>query len=205
MATSEWSFKTAVECSAALKAKKVSAVELAQDKDETKDRLERNGIPVPQGKVVYTLKEANKAADEIGRPVVVKPVNGRQGYAVSLEVETAEEMKVAFQAAKEFSSAILIEEMLAGRNYRVVIVGGRMVAASERLLPHVVGEHRRIPESHVFEDIMELVSSVRSGIRSRVTPEHARHVIDIIESGYRSARSGVRQELSTTFDWKVSS
>jgi len=116
------------------------AVELAQDKDETKDRLERNGIPVPKGKVVYTLKEATKAADEIGRPVVVKPVNGRQGYAVSLEVETAEEMKVAFQAAKEFSSAILIEEMLAGRNYRVVIVGGRMVAASERLLPHVVGD-----------------------------------------------------------------
>ncbi|HKG61732.1 MAG TPA: cyanophycin synthetase [Pyrinomonadaceae bacterium] len=116
------------------------AVELAQDKDETKDRLQRNGIPVPKGKVVYTLKEASNAADELGRPVVVKPVNGRQGYAVSLEVETPEEMKVAFQAAKEFSSAILIEEMLAGRNYRVVIVGGRMVAASERLLPHVVGD-----------------------------------------------------------------
>src|SRR5690349_12637872 len=116
------------------------AVELAQDKDETKERLERNGIPVPKGKVVYTLKEANKAADEIGRPVVVKPVNGRQGCAVSLEVGTAAEMKVAFQAAKEFSSAILIEEMFGGRNYRVVIVGGRMVAASERLLPHVIGD-----------------------------------------------------------------
>lgn len=116
------------------------AVELAQDKDETKERLERSGIPVPKGKVVFTLKEANKTADEIGRPVVVKPVNGRQGYAVSLEVETAEEMKVAFQATKEFSSAVLIEEMFAGRNYRVVIVGGRMVAASERLLPHVVGD-----------------------------------------------------------------
>jgi cyanophycin synthetase len=116
------------------------AVELAQDKDETKDRLERNGIPVPKGKVVYTLREANKAADEIGRPVVVKPVNGRQGHAVSLEVETAEEMKVAFQAAKEFSSAVLIEEMFAGLNYRVVIVGGRLVAASERLLPHVIGD-----------------------------------------------------------------
>ena len=118
----------------------IIAVELAQDKQETKERLERNGIPVPRGKVVYTLKQANKAADEIGRPVVVKPINGRQGYAVSLEVSTPEEMKVAFQAAKEFSSAVLIEEMFAGRNYRVVIVGGRMVAASERLLPHVIGD-----------------------------------------------------------------
>jgi cyanophycin synthetase len=118
----------------------VVAVELAQDKDETKERLERNGIRVPKGTVVYTLKKANKAADEIGTPVVVKPVNGHKGLGVSLEVETAEEMKVAFQAAKEYSSAILIEEMFAGRNYRVVIVGGRMVAASERHLPHVIGD-----------------------------------------------------------------
>ena len=118
----------------------VIAVELAQDKEETKDRLERHGIPVPKGKCVYTLKQANKAADELGRPVVVKPVNGRKGLAVSLEVSTPQEMKVAFEAAKEFSSAILIEEMLDGRNYRVVVVGGKMVAASERLLPHVIGD-----------------------------------------------------------------
>jgi cyanophycin synthetase len=118
----------------------VVAVELAQDRDETKERLKRNGIPVPKGKVIYTLKEANKAADEIGRPVVVKPVNGRKGLGVSLEVGTAAEMKTAFQVAKGYSSAILIEEMFAGRNYRVVIVGGRMVAASERLLPHVTGD-----------------------------------------------------------------
>ena len=59
-----------------------------------------------------------KAADELGRPVVVKPVNGRQGYAVSLEVETAEELKVAFRAAKEFSSAVLIEEMPPERAFR---------------------------------------------------------------------------------------
>lgn len=116
------------------------AVELAQDKEETKERLERNGIPVPRGAVVQTLREATKAADEIGRPVVVKPVNGHQGHAVSLEVSIAEEMKVAFEAAKKFSSAVLIEEMFAGRNYRVVVVGGRMVAASERLLPHIVGD-----------------------------------------------------------------
>ena len=116
------------------------AVELAQDKEETKERLERSGIAVPRGKVVYTIKQATKVADELGRPVVVKPVNGRQGNAVSLEVSTADEMRVAFEAAKKFSSAVLIEEMFDGRNYRVVVVGGRMVAASERLLPHVIGD-----------------------------------------------------------------
>src|ERR1043165_744498 len=116
------------------------AVELAQDKEETKARLAMHGIPVPQGKVVYSLKEALKAADELGQPVVVKPVNGHQGEAVTLEVSTREEMKTAFDAARELSSAVLIEETYAGQNYRVLIVAGRMVAASERVLPQVIGE-----------------------------------------------------------------
>lgn len=116
------------------------AVELAQDKDETKDRLHRNGIRVPKGQLVYSLEDATRAADELGRPVVVKPLDGRQGLAVSLEVSTPEEMKTAFEAAQEISSAVLVEEMFCGRNYRVTVVGGRMVAASERLLPHVIGD-----------------------------------------------------------------
>ena len=116
------------------------AVELAQDKEETKARLAMHGIPVPQGKVVYSLKEALKAADELGQPVVVKPVNGHQGEAVTLEVSTREEMKTAFDAARKLSSAVLIEETYAGQNYRVLIVAGRMVAASERVLPQVIGD-----------------------------------------------------------------
>jgi predicted dehydrogenase len=68
-----------------------------------------------------------------------------------------------------------------------------------RVLPHVTGPHREIPESHVFEDIMQLVEWVRTGTPSPVNAEHARHVIDIIESGYRAAETGQRQELTTTF------
>ena len=116
------------------------AVELAQDKEETKARLALHGIPVPRGKVVYSLKQAHKAAGELGHPVVVKPVNGHQGQAVTLEVSTRQEMKTAFDAARAYSSAVLIEETLAGRNYRVLVVSGRMIAASERVLPQVIGD-----------------------------------------------------------------
>jgi predicted dehydrogenase len=70
-----------------------------------------------------------------------------------------------------------------------------------RVLPHVVGPHREIPESHVFEDIMQLVDWVRDGTPSPVTAGHARHVIDIIESTYRSAETGSTERLSTTFEW----
>jgi predicted dehydrogenase len=67
------------------------------------------------------------------------------------------------------------------------------------LLPHVVGPHRQIGEHHVYEDIMQLVDWVRDEKPSPVTAEHARHVIDIIESAYRSAQTGQAQELTTTF------
>lgn len=116
------------------------AVELAQDKDDTKERLRRNGIPVPAGVVVYSLDEANEAAETLRKPIVVKPLTGHQGHGVSLEVSTTEEMKVAFEGAREFSSAVLIEEMFPGRNYRVLVVAGKMIAASERLPSIVMGD-----------------------------------------------------------------
>jgi predicted dehydrogenase len=72
-----------------------------------------------------------------------------------------------------------------------------------RVLPHVVGPHRELPESHVFEDVMQLVDWVRNGTRSPVTAQHARHVIDIIESIYRSAETGSSERLTTTFEWPV--
>jgi predicted dehydrogenase len=71
--------------------------------------------------------------------------------------------------------------------------------AQMRVLPHVTGAHRAIPESHIFEDIMQLVGSVLEGTPSPVNAEHARHVIDIIESGYRAAETGETQPLRTSF------
>jgi predicted dehydrogenase len=72
--------------------------------------------------------------------------------------------------------------------------------AQMHVLPHVVGPHREIPESHVFEDVMQLVGLVREGTPTAANPEHARHVIDIIESGYLAAESGQTQTLRTSFD-----
>jgi predicted dehydrogenase len=66
-------------------------------------------------------------------------------------------------------------------------------------LPHVLGDHRALGELHVYEDVMQLVDWVRDGKPTPVTAEHARHVIDIIESAYRSAETGRVQELTTTF------
>jgi predicted dehydrogenase len=68
------------------------------------------------------------------------------------------------------------------------------------ILPHVVGPHRSIQESHVYEDIMQLVDWIREDKPTIVTAEHARHVIEIFDAAYRSARTGQAQRLRTTFE-----
>jgi len=66
--------------------------------------------------------------------------------------------------------------------------------------PHVVGEHAALRETHVFEDLMQLVDWVHDGTPSIASAEHARHVIDIFESAYRAARTGAAQDLTTAFE-----
>lgn len=78
---------------------------------------------------------------------------------------------------------------------------GREMAAqkgSNAILPHYNDRHPT-EEFHVFEDILQLADWLREGIPTVSTAEHARHVVEIIESGYRAAETGQTQELRTTF------
>ncbi|HKG20993.1 MAG TPA: cyanophycin synthetase [Blastocatellia bacterium] len=129
----------------------VVGVEVAGDKDLTKSLMERASIPVPRGVIVRTADEAVAAMAEIGPPVVVKPLDGRQGKGVSLNLTTDDEVISAFQAAIEFSRDILVEELFEGNNYRVLVVNGKVVAASERVPCHVVGDGE-----HSVAELIEL-------------------------------------------------
>ncbi|HEV2761524.1 MAG TPA: cyanophycin synthetase, partial [Pyrinomonadaceae bacterium] len=119
------------------------AVELSCDKALTKVLLEQAYVPVPAGHTVRTEEEAVAALEDLGAPVVVKPLDGRQGLGVSLNLSTREQVAEAFRIAQEgFSGEVLVEELFEGKNYRVLVVGGRMVAASERVACHVTGDGR---------------------------------------------------------------
>lgn len=116
------------------------AVDIAGDKELTKRILADAAIPVPRGEVARTEADAVAALERMGVPVVVKPLDGRQGMGVSLNLTTPEQVVDAFRIAREYSPDVLIEELIAGRNYRVLVVAGKMVAASERLPAHIVGD-----------------------------------------------------------------
>jgi predicted dehydrogenase len=78
--------------------------------------------------------------------------------------------------------------------------GGDQNLGNQWLLPHINELHRDLPEQHVFEDVMQLVDWVAEGKTSLVTPEHATHVIEIIEAAYRASSTGQTQVLTTTLD-----
>ena len=129
------------------------AVEVAGDKELTKTILEQADIPVPRGRVVETADEAIMAMHELGAPVVVKPMDGHQGKGVSLNLTTAGQVTEAFQIARNYSHDVLVEEQLSGRDYRVLVVNGKLVAASERLPCHVTGDG-----SHTLGELIDIAN-----------------------------------------------
>lgn len=116
------------------------AVDLAGDKLLCKEMLEQEEIPVPPGAAVYTVEEAGQQADIIGYPVAVKPYNGNHGRGVTVDIREPGELRDAFEEACKYSSKVIIEKYLRGRNYRLLIIDGKMVAASERVPPYVTGD-----------------------------------------------------------------
>jgi cyanophycin synthetase len=116
--------------------------DLAEDKELMKRRLRDFSIPVPDGEIVSTEREAVEALRYIGAPFVVKPLGGREGKGVSTALRTPVEVVEAFFIAREFSSKVVVEEWFEGKNYRVLVVDGKMVAASERVSADLDGESR---------------------------------------------------------------
>lgn len=116
------------------------AVEMAADKALTKRLLHDAGVPVPQGEVVEDLEAAKAAFERLGAPVVVKPLDGNQGRGITLGVTDTIELAEAFERAAGVAHEVIVEQQLEGDDYRVLVVGGRVVAVSKRVPCHVIGD-----------------------------------------------------------------
>jgi cyanophycin synthetase len=119
------------------------AESIAQDKDLTKDLLRAVGVPVPEGRPVVDADDAWEAAREIGGPVVVKPRAGNHGRAVSTDLSGREPVQDAFRAAAAEGGEVLVERFAPGAEHRLLVVGGRVVAAVRGNPAQVVGDGRQ--------------------------------------------------------------
>ncbi len=124
---------------------------IAQDKDLTKSLLSSIGVPVPEGRVCKTAEDAWAAAEAIGLPVAVKPRKGNQGKGVSTTLETREAVVTAHEIAVAYDGETIVERHLYGADYRLLVIGDRLIAAARREPPSVVGNGQ--------STIMELVAN----------------------------------------------
>lgn len=121
----------------------ILGVELACDKEATKRILANAGIPVPKGTVINFLDDLEEAIEYVGGyPIVIKPLDGNHGRGITINIQNWEEAEAAYDAARQISRSIIVERYYQGRDHRVLVVDGKVVAVAERVPAHVVGDGR---------------------------------------------------------------
>ena len=116
------------------------AVETAGNKALTKSLLLQAGLPAPRGGVVRTAEEAIALARTLKGPVATKPLDGNHGRGVSLGLLTPEQVRWGFEQAMLHGRRVVVEEMASGRDYRILVVDGEVVAVAERTPAGVTGD-----------------------------------------------------------------
>jgi cyanophycin synthetase len=129
------------------------AVELASDKEETNRLLGDLGLPVPRQRLVRNEKEAVRAAEKLGYPVVCKPLDANHGRGVTTDVRDEAQVRIAFEKAREHSRSVIVETFLEGLDHRMLVIGGELVAVAKRVPGHVIGDGK-----HTIVELVDIVN-----------------------------------------------
>lgn len=148
------------------------AESISRDKSLTKELITAVGVPVPEGREVGSAEEAIEAAGDIGFPVVVKPIDGNHGRGVFIDLKSPEEVAKAYAIAVDEGSGVLVERSVSGIEHRLLIVGGRLVAANRSDFITVMGDGRQTVQALID-------SQVNSDPRRGLTELHPLSIIRI--------------------------
>jgi cyanophycin synthetase len=116
------------------------SVDIAGNKETTKNLLADAMIPVPQGVLLRNEEGLENVAKRLGFPLVIKPLDGHQGKGITSDITEYETLFAAFKLAKQFSNSVIIEKHIKGNDYRFLVVGNKFIAASKRTPACVTGD-----------------------------------------------------------------
>lgn len=135
------------------------AVDIAGNKEDTKTLLEDSFIPVPKGILIYNTDNLRESVEELGFPLVMKPVGGNHGRGATIGIHTCEQAIEAFRVAQEVSEGVIIERFINGFDHRVLVVNSKLVAAAKRTPAAVIGDG----ESTIDQLIAQVNADPRRG------------------------------------------
>lgn len=116
------------------------AVEIACDKEDTKNLLEAAEVPVPRGRIIYDEEDLQAAINRIGYPIVLKPINGNHGRGATTNIIDWESALSAFEIAKKHSRAIICEKFITGHDFRLLVINYKFICAAKRTPACVTGD-----------------------------------------------------------------
>lgn len=130
------------------------AVELACDKEDTKNLLEAAEVPVPKGIIVYNEEDLERAVKRIGYPLVTKPLNGNHGKGATTDLRTWDELKEGMAIAQKYSKAVICEKFITGFDHRALVINYKFVAAALRTPAAVKGDGK-----NTIKQLIDIVNS----------------------------------------------
>ncbi len=113
---------------------------IARDKTFTAGLLASVGVPVPKQRQVLSQDDLDRAIEDIGFPLVIKGRTGSKGDSVTANIRSPEEIPAAVEKAKQAGQEILVENHVAGEDFRLTVIDGKLIAAARRVPAHVIGD-----------------------------------------------------------------
>jgi GNAT-family acetyltransferase (TIGR03103 family) len=132
------------------------AMSRCDDKRVARRVVAEAGIRVPEGRTASFTDDDVEFLQKMGA-VVVKPARGEQGAGITVGVTRAEDLDRAIKLAAEHSPDVLIEELCEGKDLRIVVINGKVIAAALRRPPEVVGSG-----DHTIRHLIEAQSRRRA-------------------------------------------
>jgi len=120
-------------------------VSICRNKGETNKYLRKAAVPMPIGKAFtseVTNDEILKYADEIGYPLVLKPIDGGGGLGVTTNIKSRKklgELLIELRNKRNRRS-VIVEHFFEGEDYRIVVLDGNVIGAFHRRAQSVIGD-----------------------------------------------------------------
>lgn len=127
---------------------------IMENKEVTKYILREQAIKVPNGISIGSINEAIESFGEFnGKDIVVKPksTNFGEGVFILKNAKLNEDYTNAVTQALKFDNTVLIEEFIAGKEYRFLVIGDEVAAVLHRVPANITGDGLRSIEELVNE------------------------------------------------------
>lgn len=147
---------------------------IACDKDLTKSLLQSCGVPVPEGEIVDSAEAAWAAAQDMGGAVAIKPTDGNHGRGVTLDLTKKDDIEAAYRLAAEEGSEVMVERCIPGGEHRLLVVGGKLVAAARGESAWITGDGQ-----HTVVQLIDL--QINTDPRRGTTEDHPLNRLDVAD------------------------